>query len=311
MRQAEQLRARALELKREVAAKLKSVVPPFEREPKRTIRITHQTLFARLDARPYRTHFISLLGAISTVKNNKISDLAELIGGDPVPSGEFSEQGVPLVRIRNIKANGLSDQDVFLTPEYSKSKPAANAKAGWVVIGMDGEFRAQFFLPEELPQFVNQRVGIVKCHGIRHELLCAWLNTTVGQMQLDRIAVRTTVDHISLEDIRNLKIPRLSHKIEEHLADQVFFSRRAAFQAVALTTAAKLIVEAMIEGEVTETDLISAQKTLEAGDRTADREILRRLTRTGMDVSGEPSLFSDLDRLYNALDALNKPEDAS
>jgi hypothetical protein len=44
----------------------------------------------------------------------------------------------------------------------------------------------------------------------------------------------------------------------------------------------------------------------EAGDRTADRRILSPLTRMGMDASGEPPLFPDLDDHYNALDSLEK-----
>ena len=73
---------------------------------------------------------------------------------------------------------------------------------------------------------------------------------------------------------------------------------------------AGLLVEALVEGQATESDLIAAQKMLEKGDLSADREILSRLTRKGMDIAGEPPLFPDIDGLYKALDALNTKEDA-
>lgn len=88
------------------------------------------------------------------------------------------------------------------------------------------------------------------------------------------------------------------------------FAERYTAQSVRLTTSAKLLVEALIEGQATESDLIAAQKMLEKGDLSADREILSRLTRKGMDIAGEPPLFPDIDGLYNALDALNTQEDA-
>lgn len=88
------------------------------------------------------------------------------------------------------------------------------------------------------------------------------------------------------------------------------FAGRYTAQSVRLTTSAKLLVEALIEGQATESDLIAAQKMLEKGDPSADREILSRLTRKGMDIAGEPPLFPDIDRLYNAQDALNTQEDA-
>ncbi len=60
---------------------------------------------------------------------------------------------------------------------------------------------------------------------------------------------------------------------------------------------------------ISESDLFAAQKAIEGGDRRAGREILARLTREGIDTTGEPALFPDLDGLYSALDALDKPED--
>jgi type I restriction enzyme S subunit len=61
------------------------------------------------------------------------------------------------------------------------------------------------------------------------------------------------------------------------------------------------LIEALIEGKVTEAELVNAQEALERGDKTADRALLSRLTRKGVDVSGEPPLFPDLDALYALL----------
>ncbi len=68
-----------------------------------------------------------------------------------------------------------------------------------------------------------------------------------------------------------------------------------------LTEAAKLLVEALIEGDLQESELKAAQEALQQGDNKLDQEILSRLTRKGYNVSGEPPLFPDLDALYKAL----------
>jgi type I restriction enzyme S subunit len=170
-----------------------------------------------------------------------------------------------------------------------------------IVVGMDGEFRAQFFLCEELPQLVNQRVAILKTHGIRPELLTVWLNRNEGQYQLNRWTTQTTVGHIGLDDIRTVLVPRLDEKVEAELADKALTARQCVWYAHALTTSAKLLVEALIEAKVTEPELVAAQEALGRGDDTADRALLRRLTRHGFDVPGQPSLFPDLDALYTLL----------
>jgi hypothetical protein len=68
-----------------------------------------------------------------------------------------------------------------------------------------------------------------------------------------------------------------------------------------LTTAAKFLVEALIEGKITENELKAAQEALQRGDTGPDRDILRRLMRKGFGVPNEPPLFPDLEALQRAL----------
>ena len=67
-----------------------------------------------------------------------------------------------------------------------------------------------------------------------------------------------------------------------------------------LTTAAKYLVEALIEGKLSETELKNAQTALQKGDTEPDKAILTKLTRKGYDIANEPPLFPDLDALYQA-----------
>ena len=87
---------------------------------------------------------------------------------------------------------------------------------------------------------------------------------------------------------------------QKFIGDKARDGDEATFLSKALTTAAKLLVEALIEGLLTESDLIAAQQALEAGDDGPDRAILARLAADGLDGSGAP-LFPDLDRLATLL----------
>jgi type I restriction enzyme S subunit len=78
--------------------------------------------------------------------------------------------------------------------------------------------------------------------------------------------------------------------------------------AVELTVAAKLLVEALIEGRVEEAELIEAQEELERGYIAADRALLSRLTRKGVDMMGESPLIPDLDDLYQTLEQVATPD---
>lgn len=76
-----------------------------------------------------------------------------------------------------------------------------------------------------------------------------------------------------------------------------------------LTTSAKLIVEALIEGTVTEAELIAAQQALENNDDSKDKTILSKLTDKGYAVKEGKPLFSDLDALYELLDEAQQDKD--
>ncbi|MBX7222569.1 MAG: restriction endonuclease subunit S [Blastocatellia bacterium] len=302
VRQAERLRERAGILKKQVHETLDNLVPPFDEQVRSFTKVKMPQLSDRLDIQPYRTHFLEQVESIKKIKYSQLNKIASLFSGDAVPTPEFLSSGIPLVRIRNIGLDGLIEQDVFVSSEYASRKKAYLAKPGQIVVGMDGYFKAQFFIEADLPQFINQRVAIIEATGIRPELLCFWLNRKEGQNQLNQWAVKTTVEHTSLSYISKVLIPRLDDKMEGVLADKILTSRIYIWLSGQLTTSAKFLVEALIEGNLTETELKDAQEALTRGDRGPDRAILQRLTRKGFDVAGEPRLFADLDALYAALD---------
>ncbi|MCS8081666.1 hypothetical protein N0457_33235, partial [Pseudomonas aeruginosa] len=62
----------------------------------------------------------------------------------------------------------------------------------------------------------------------------------------------------------------------------------------------KYLVESLIEGQLTEAELLTAEKALQAGNDRLDRVILSRLNTDGIDGQG-PVLFGDLGELYQLL----------
>ncbi|RII75055.1 restriction endonuclease subunit S [Pseudomonas monteilii] len=301
VRQAEHLRAWAKELRLSVDMVLDQLCLPTTDVPSMVNCVSTERLEARLDPRPYRTHYINLVDQIKAIKHSCVSDVAKLASGCPVSSSDFIEGGeVPLVRIRNIGFDEFIDLDTGVAKELHKEEAKYQAKENMIVLGMDGIFRAQFFLSDELPMLVNQRVGMITANDIRAELLTHWLNRPEGQMQLNQWAVKTTVEHTSLSDIGRVRIPRLNADVEDDLADKLLAARRAYRYSRFLTTSASLLVEALIEGRLTEAELLTAEKALQAGNDRLDRFILRRLNTGGIDGQG-PALFGDLDEIYHLL----------
>ncbi|MCP6368334.1 restriction endonuclease subunit S, partial [Klebsiella pneumoniae] len=72
--------------------------------------------------------------------------------------------------------------------------------------------------------------------------------------------------------------------------------------AFALTRSAKTLVESLIEGQLTEQQLIQAQQALEDGDNSLDQAIISKLSAEGYAIEGATPLFSDVDELYSLLE---------
>ena len=302
VRQAERLRVWAKFLRNEVNAEIDAINLPTSKFPSMVNRVPIEKLESRLDPRPYRTHYVNLVDKIQSIKNSRIFDIAVLSSGCPVASEDFKGSGeIPLIRIRNISFDEFIDLDIGIDKSLFDKEDKYQAKEIMIVLGMDGIFRAQFILEDELPMLVNQRVAIIETEGIRAELLTHWLNRPEGQMQLEQWAVKTTVEHTSLSDIGRIRIPRFDLDIEDQQADKLLKARKAYRYSRFLTIAAMLLVEALIQSELTETELIAAQTQLQTGDNTLDCSILNRLKTDGLDGKGL-ALFPDLDQLYSLLE---------
>lgn len=303
VRQAEQLRTWAKLLRTSVDDHLNSLNLPINEPPALLNRVSAQTMEDRLDPRPYRTHYLCLVHEIEKLPHDSISALVELASGCPVSSNDFLENsGIPLVRIRNIGFDDFIGLDTGVSQDVYQDATKYQAKDKMIVVGMDGIFRSQFFISDELPMLVNQRVAMLSPQNIRGELLTHWLNRPEGQMQLNQWAVKTTVEHTSLSDIGRVLIPRLDKSLENKLADYLLNARLAYRYAKFLTQVAKTLVEALIEGQLTEQQLILAQQALEDGDNSLDQAIISKLSAEGYAIEGATPLFSDVDELYSLLE---------
>lgn len=303
VRQAELLREWAKCLRAQVDNELNKFSFATDLIPSIVNKVSTQFLEDRLDPRPYRNHYINLVDQIKKVKHSTIGNLATLNSGCPVSSSDFlEEKAVPLIRIRNIGYDDFIGVDTYISKSLYEEEGKYQAVENMIVIGMDGIFRAQFILSEELPMLINQRVAMLKPSDIRSELLTHWLNRPEGQMQLNQWAVKTTVEHTSLSDIGRVLIPRLSVDVEDSLADKLRNARKALKLSKALVSSAKYLVENLIEEVISEDQLIQAQNALEQGDNTLYRAILSKMTEDGYAVAGSKQLFADLDEFYELLE---------
>ncbi|WPL16532.1 hypothetical protein Thiowin_01492 [Thiorhodovibrio winogradskyi] len=131
-----------------------------------------------------------------------------------------------------------------------------------------------------------------------------WLRSDDATMQLMRWNSGSAYPAIDDEVPLHILAPTFDSKFVEMMGAKILDAHFALRIANKLSKSASFLVEALIEGNVTESQFIATQKALEFGDTSQDRAILSRLKTEGMDGKGDP-LFPDLDRLYELLEQAN------
>lgn len=197
-----------------------------------------------------------------------LSDLVEVGTGFPWDSSRFiedhSQVGEPFVRIRDCKPGTLDPADLDkLQSAYAKDQCQLKAKAGDLVVGMDG---LKWFNASLLTGacYVNQRVAHLRVPDVPHmssEFLLICLNSILGQRQLLRLmTIAQTVGHITLNDLRCLSIPRVPKETHDDITIKVRESHAARIRSRMLFRAAQTAVELAIEKSESEALSYLSQK---------------------------------------------------
>jgi len=129
--------------------------------------------------------------------------------------------------------------------------------------------------------------------------LCGVLQLTSTVRQLNPVSTGSTHPRVTREDILDCYVPWIENaaNVGLLLAD----AQKAYFLSDKLISASMMLVEALVDRNISENELAVAQTQLEQGDDSGDRAILSRLYEGGIDATETRPLFPDLDAYYEIL----------
>jgi type I restriction enzyme S subunit len=272
----------------------------------------------RLDANFYKPEYVENYRTLKSnnLGVNTLSSVANRIAcgpfGSNLPSNLYQESGIPLYRVQNVRDGKISEAGlVFLSEATSSSLSSCCFYSGDILVAKSGDLGRVAYVPSsvELCNVTQDVVGIsVDRNRANPQYISAFLSSKSGRVQIERWGQGNVQQHLNMPSIREFLWIDIKLDIQNYIGDQVKQIEVLQACSSGLTTAAKLLVEALIEGKLSEADLKAAQEGLEQGDTTLDRDILTRLSSKGIDSSNELPLFPNLDDLYTALSQLEEAE---
>ncbi|MFB2754798.1 hypothetical protein ACE02G_14250 [Shewanella xiamenensis] len=309
VRQAERLRAWAKLAETQVNQYHKALVPQQSGLDfaKRVRLVSPARMSERLDAHFYP----GVVDEYLRLHQGKFKPLGKLCAtiynGQTQPQSE-SSQSCKQITVTNLSSSflGGSPRDVEAPGKKEKFLKAydilmCNAAHNKSYIGKDLTFvhSEAAILPSTEVMTIRVDRNQVPASYVR-----AYLLTKLGYVQIQS-TIRGITAHSYPDDMALLDIyvPDVADKDKEEwfaCDEKLALAGIACEVATQLTNAAKLLVEALIEGQLTEAELIAAEQALQAGNDQLDRRVLNRLKTDGIDGQG-PALFGDLDELYHLL----------
>lgn len=248
---------------------------------------------------------------ITTTELVRLVDISAMIGWKGLTTEYYTNFGPWLLRGVEFR-DGVIEFEKLVSVDRDKylEQPQIHLKEGDIAFSKDGTIGKAIVIPKLANDMAAgstiARLRLKKVNEINPYYLELVLNHDFVQVQVESFATGIAQPHITQEWIAQLIIPRV--KYEQVIGEYLSIHHLANNNSKILIQAAKTLVESLIEGQLTEHQLIQAQQALEDGDNSLDQAILSKLSAEGYAIEGATPLFSDVDELYGLLEEAAQAE---
>jgi len=256
----------------------------------------------RLDSKYYTVRALAVHHACSLEGEKEIADLSPRMSNG-FEYRDFVSEGRPFITVSEVSAGRLDTNFAPRIPWTVEIPEKASVNECCVLVVRSGTVgcAVKAHREDSSAALASDIIRLEFSEEKTAAAIAAFLSSPTGSFLLTRASYGTVMPKLAQEELIRIPVPNhvLNHS-DELL--RLTNAREDSFRnANRLSLAAKLLIEALIDGKISEAELVATQEALERGDHSADRALLSRLSRKGLDVSSEPPLFPDLDALYSLL----------
>lgn len=200
---------------------------------------------SRIDAEYWRPFLEKIKKAVSKgkYKTQKLKNFITKIHYGASTSNAYSDKGIPLLRIQNLKPNFLDISEVVYLPEsFRKKLGNAFVKTSELLISRSGTVGTVAVIPKEANGFAFGSFMIKFCLNgeINKEFVSIWLNNKLNKLLTEREKIGAIQGNITIPAIENFNIPIPPLLIQKKIAEKI---ELYYFQAQKLQSEAKNVLE--------------------------------------------------------------------
>jgi restriction endonuclease S subunit len=206
----------------------------------------------RLDAEYYHPKYDILFEQLSQIKCKRLGNLITLQKSIEPGSDFYQSEGLPFVRVADLTKFGVTKPSIYLDEEIFKD--VIRPKKDTILMSKDGSIGIAYKVEKD-EDFITSSAILhlqITDDNILPDYLTLILNSKVVQMQAERDAGGSIIQHWKPSEISNVVIPILPMEKQQEISQKVQESFRLRNESKRLLNVAKTAVEiAISEGEET------------------------------------------------------------
>lgn len=201
----------------------------------------------RLDAEYYQKKYEEIIAHIRKQKYDLLGNLVNIEKSIEPGSDAYQDEGIPFVRVSNLTKMGLSEPEIHL--DEKKYKDILKPRKDTILLSKDGSVGIAYKVTEDMNSITSGAILhlTVNSAEVLPDYLTLALNSKVVQMQAERDAGGSILQHWKPSEISQVEIPIIDKKIQEKIAALIQESFQLKKQSEELLERAKRAVEIAIE----------------------------------------------------------------
>ena len=202
----------------------------------------------RLDAEYYQPKYDKLFSKLSEFKCNTINNIASIKKSVEPGSEAYQESGIPFVRVSDVTKFGITEPDIFLSPnDFSLAE--LRPKKDTILLSKDGSVGIAYKVEEDIDCITSGALLHLSVFNEEYnpDYLTLVLNSIVVQMQAERDSNGAIIQHWKPSEIEQVIIPKLPKPIQDTISAKVQESFALKAESKRLLEEAKNMVEREIE----------------------------------------------------------------
>lgn len=202
----------------------------------------------RLDAEYYQPKFDEVLQVISNEKHKNLGSIATFKKSIEPGSVAYQTEGIPFIRVSDISKFGLSHPEIHLDRnefDLDDLKP----KKDTILLSKDGSVGIAYKVEQDLDVITSSALLhlTITDKEVLPDYLTLVLNSKLTQMQAERDAGGSIIQHWRPDEIKEVLIPVLPMDTQKELTKQIQQSFKLRQESTKLIDIAKQAVEIAIE----------------------------------------------------------------